>query len=193
MQRGNEWYSRLADISELPRSERKLASAQLEAELQALSPAQTPGLLAKGIVSPRARSEVVSNILLHLFLPALDACNEAADRQRTIAEMNRLAASLALFRAREGKYPDELGELVPKILERLPEDIYSGNSFVYARKESGYCLYSVFTNGVDDGGRDFSGSIVDCEWVSPNESSDMENSDMVILMPLRDFDYSRDE
>jgi hypothetical protein len=37
-------------------------------------------------------------------------------------------------------------------VDKLPVDLYNGKPFVYKRDSSGYLLYSMGENGVDDGG-----------------------------------------
>src|SRR5262249_28006200 len=52
-----------------------------------------------------------------------------------------------------GAYPKELAELAPKYLTQVPEDLFSGKPLIYRPADKGYLLYSVGTNGVDDGGQ----------------------------------------
>ncbi len=73
---------------------------------------------------------------------------------------DRLLLTSMALRAYEldhaGKYPDSLGELVPNYLNAVPLDPFAngiGVPLVYRQKGSGYLLYSVGPDGVDDGGR----------------------------------------
>jgi len=195
MQRGNEWYDRLSDACELPREERLVALGKFENDIENLSPQNNPSLIAGSLISPKARSELVADVMLSLFLPALSACSEASDRQLAIYELNRLAAALAAHRANEGGYPDKLEQLVPGILKQLPTDVFSpkGQPFIYQKTPDGYLLYSVFRNGIDDGGRDMEGRSDKGKWLTKMLPHDRENSDLVILMPLAEFNYSLEE
>lgn len=187
MQQGNNWYDRMAAAGELPRAERLIVMDKMAIELASLRP--TSGSLAQSVFSPKARSQTVSNILLNLMLPAVSNCYEASDRSLTLSSMNEIAAALAVHRAREGSYPEQLEALVPATLSKLPLDIYSGKPFIYQRSAEGYCLYSVYINGHDDRGRDISGKIENGKWVSSILPS-TGDCDLVILMPQPDFEYS---
>jgi len=71
----------------------------------------------------------------------------------------RLLLALEVFRGQAGRYPESLGELVPGILQELPPDSVSNASWVYRRTvpsdadARGYLLYSVGSDGIDDGGK----------------------------------------
>ncbi len=88
---------------------------------------------------------------------------QARDMRKAAAERHDLAAAhlrllmveLALrgYRCDEGKGPDSLTRLVPKYLESLPMDPFSGNPLVYRPTGSNWVLYSVGPDRVDDGGK----------------------------------------
>jgi hypothetical protein len=65
-------------------------------------------------------------------------------------------ASLALheYRRRHDSYPDALADLVPEVLPRVPIDYIDGQPLRYRPTSSGYLLYSIGENGLDDGGSD---------------------------------------
>jgi hypothetical protein len=150
----NRWYDRLEAAAKLPdRRQRENALAQIEADLKSMvADVRTPSRWIKGVVSRRQRSQIVSEIMLGLFLPAITAASEAQDRGNTSFELIRLAAALAVYRAEHGAYPANLDQLVPDTVTHLPIDLYSGGPFIYKRDENGYLLYSVGVNGGDDGG-----------------------------------------
>jgi hypothetical protein len=182
---GNEWYDRLvAAMRMTDRTARQAALRQVESDLDSIaqiSPAQIFG----NTFSRQARSTFVGQGLVELFLPALSAAVDAEDRDAANLTLTRIAAALAIFRARTGAYPETLAELVPSILQAVPADLYSNQPPIYRRRGTGYVLYSVFQNGVDDGGQDFSGEIIDGEWVDEDdpEMLDPKQSDYVIRIP----------
>jgi hypothetical protein len=110
---------------------------------------------------------------------------EVEDRAFTKLELRRLAAALAVYRAEHGQYPDTLDELTPEIVPQLPLDLYSDQPFIYRRDADGqgYVLYSVYLNGVDDGGTDWRGEIVKEQWVDPPHVP-VDQSDLVIRLPV---------
>ena len=65
----------------------------------------------------------------------------------------RIGFALTAYRAEKGKYPRLLDELVPNYLSELPLDKFSDEPFIYIPREKGFLLYSVGSNGRDDGGR----------------------------------------
>ena len=89
----------------------------------------------------------------------------------------------------ERRYPDALEQLVPGVLPDVPLDIYSGKSLFYKKVGEGFCLYSVFKNTIDDGGTAFDRSIVNGQRVSTKNAVGQMKSDLVILLPLPDFDF----
>ncbi len=193
MERGNKWYDRLTEAAALPRMERGDELNLIEQEIQKLNPQNNRALMAGSLVSSKARSELMSDVMLSLFLPAVTACSSASDRAYNLHELNRLAAALSVHRARNGGYPDKLDELVPSTIDRLPVDGYSGKSFVYLKHEEGYLLYSVFENGVDDQGRDVYGRSLGTKWLKPKDNHDMSNSDLVILVPRQELVFEPED
>lgn len=185
---GNRWYDRLADAVSLPRTERKSAIQKVTAEIERLGTANSAAMLLGSLFSSNTRSHVMSDLLIMQFLPALDAVARAWDRSDTILDLNKVSAALAVYRAEHGHYPETLGELVPGILTNMPLDFYSGSSFRYQRNGDGYLLYSVFENGVDDGGSSFDGRIVKGTWADESASVDYQKSDIVVLLPRPDFE-----
>lgn len=69
----------------------------------------------------------------------------------------RTALALRLYKARNGKYPSDLSELVAaKLLPAVPDDPFDlpGASLHYASSPMGkYVLYSIGPDGTDDGGK----------------------------------------
>ncbi len=195
LREGNRWYDRIANATRLPTyAERKQKFANINTDLKRLSSAATtPGAVLGSFVSRRRRSQMISDILLSLFLPALDATAEAEDRGITTQRLTLVAAALAVHRARQGEYPETLDELTPAILPALPLDLYTEKPFIYKRKsDGGYLLYSVFQNGVDDGGTNMGGEIIAGEWVEESpEDVDYNASDLVIRAPEPPFKFPK--
>lgn len=185
LRRANEWYDRVVEAASIEeRTERLQALHAMEADLHELG----QGVKTKTIysfVSRTARAEAIGGILISLMLPALSAAIAADDRDETNLVLARVAAALALYRVRTGEYPEALDELSPLTLAEVPHDPYAAEPFRYQRRGVGYLLYSVFENGADDGGKDFSGEIIDGEWVAEEElaSRSMDESDLVIRVP----------
>jgi hypothetical protein len=71
------------------------------------------------------------------------------------AHLRLLTMELALrrFQCDRGNRPENLSLLVPKYLQRLPSDPFSGNPLVYRPAGTNWLLYSLGPDRVDDGGK----------------------------------------
>jgi hypothetical protein len=62
------------------------------------------------------------------------------------------AISVQRYRIKNGKLPDSLGNLVPEYLESVPSDPFDGKELRYKKLDSGFVVYSINTDLIDDGG-----------------------------------------
>ena len=98
---------------------------------------------------------------LESALPSVRDAMRADRRVRMHHEGVRIMLALELFRARKGHYPGSLAELVPGEIERVPADPFAETRAMgYRRMDASgtdalraYVLYSVGTDGEDNGGR----------------------------------------
>jgi len=68
------------------------------------------------------------------------------------AEMVLTAIALKRYKLKHGRYPDRLEELVPQFLARDPIDYMDGGKLRYRLKDNDFTLWSVGSDGKDDGG-----------------------------------------
>jgi hypothetical protein len=75
--------------------------------------------------------------------------------KRIIAHERLLAAELALrcYQSEQGRPPPSLEQLVPRYLQRVPSDPFSGGLVIYHPQGTNWQLYSVGEDGMDDGGK----------------------------------------
>ena len=76
---------------------------------------------------------------------------------------------------------------MPQFTASLPIDIFSEKPPIYKADDdrAGFLLYSVGENGMDDGGTDVLGWIVDGEWRDEaHEPFDYNETDQVIRFPV---------
>lgn len=63
-----------------------------------------------------------------------------------------LAIAVHMYKSKNGDFPASLYELAPDFIEKLPQDPFTGKSFVYRHKEDGFIIYSLGQNLKDDNG-----------------------------------------
>lgn len=153
---GNAWFDRLGEAYRRPtHAARRQAVHALDEELRQLKIAacNTASLDAALRSDPRrALSERLGQILLVVFAPSVSMI-DMDDRTTMVFALDRLALALAAYRADHGSYPARLDDLTPAYLDEVPKDIFSDAELRYRQDGKGYCLYSVGSNGRDDGGK----------------------------------------
>lgn len=182
---GNAWYDRIVAAAAMDDSAgRQEAMDQIDADVAKLAGGVKSGLFG-ALFSRQKRSEVMGNIMVTMLLPALKAAVDAEDRDASSMGLVRIAAALAVHRADHDAYPEALTELAPSVLADIPHDPYSDKLPIYQRRGDGYLLYSVYQNGVDDRGRDLSGSIVGGEWLpqADQQRVNQDEADLVFRVP----------
>ena len=151
----NRTYDRMVAAARLPdRAARKAEFASISDEFdQRVRTNARKNIFGRLASSKGERGEAIVNILLGLTLPALDKLQDSEDRAEQTRRNLVVAAALALHKAETGRYPARPEELAPKYLPQVPGDLFAGKPLVYRPTESGYVLYSVGVNGVDEDGR----------------------------------------
>jgi hypothetical protein len=192
LRQGNYWYDQLAAVGKRPtRGDRITAIKEFEERMSLLrNGSKSRGRMVASFLSTDARSDILAGVMVNLMLPAFDAALKHEDRAVALLDLTRVAAALAVYRAKHGEYPDKLDQLVPTILAQVPDDLYSGKPFLYRRMPNGgYLLYSVFENGTDDRGTDYGGQIVEGEWTEEEDDDfDYQATDIVIRVPMPKFE-----
>jgi hypothetical protein len=106
----------------------------------------------------RIRAEIQQLSFLHaiakITTPAMTRVAELDLRARAHLELAKTALALERYRLARGKVPERLEELVPQYLKEVPSDPFDGNPIRYRRADPGYCLYSIFEDGQDNGGKE---------------------------------------
>jgi len=70
-----------------------------------------------------------------------------------VIDTARIGAACRIYRCQEGRFPEKIADLVPRLLEEEPLDPFTGKPFVYKTRENGFIVYSVGSNRKDDGGK----------------------------------------
>ena len=91
--------------------------------------------------------------LYRLMIPSITIVEKKFLYTHTTLQLTTLACALERCRLAEGAYPETLASLVPRYVSALPHDVMNGEPLHYRRTADGkFLLYSVATNGTDDGG-----------------------------------------
>jgi hypothetical protein len=59
---------------------------------------------------------------------------------RTKFDTYKLCLALKIYKAKHGKFPDSLSQLVPSILPKIPCDLWNGKDYVYKPDNGGFIL-----------------------------------------------------
>jgi hypothetical protein len=146
LRNANLWLDRLATGLRKPElAERKLFLDEMEQKLNRATE------LPNAAKVPAA--EALSNIFLSGSLATVRRVQNATDRAEQSERNLHLAFALAAYQRDNKLYPKSLDALVPKYLDKLPYDLFTGKPLVYRPNENGYLLYSLGPDGKDDEGR----------------------------------------
>lgn len=153
----NKWYDRLATTLRKPDYRERIAELkQFNEELKKLvEKNRGPGALLTLLGGKPAVTQMMSDVLISLLLPAVQQVGKAEGR--VIQNMRNLDVAFALeaFRADRGSYPDSLEPLAPNHISEIPNDLFTALPLKYAKTADGYRFYSVGENEQDDEGRSF--------------------------------------
>ena len=98
-------------------------------------------------------SQAFAAVIAASMLPSAARVRAGEDVLRQTAIHIDVALALCEFRNDRDRYPEQLAELVPKYLAKMPVDQFTGVMPIYRRTEAGYLLYSVGPNMKDEDGR----------------------------------------
>jgi hypothetical protein len=94
------------------------------------------------------------HVMTKITTPALTRVGQLDLRVRAHLDLARTALAIERYRLATDKLPGQLAELLPQYLEHVPIDPFDGQPIRYQRANPGYLLYSVDTDGQDNGGRE---------------------------------------
>ncbi|HUT94290.1 MAG TPA: hypothetical protein VMY37_32825 [Thermoguttaceae bacterium] len=94
----------------------------------------------------------IRHVIPLLLAPALGVAFEAAARHVAMTGAADAAVACERYRRRYGKLPEQLDQLVPEFLAKVPVDPYTGEPLQYVVRDDEYLVYSVGSNRIDEGG-----------------------------------------
>lgn len=94
-------------------------------------------------------------IVSAILLPGFSRAVEKEVRITALLRLAQSAIAVERYRIAQGRLPDTLKDLVPKYLPAVPEDPFDGRPIRFKHLKTGYVLYSVGADGVDNGGKEW--------------------------------------
>ncbi len=99
----------------------------------------------------------------YIFVPGIlnGQRNVLPKEVETISRVRIAVSALAVehFRLAQGRLPENLNELVPQFFSEVPIDPFDGQPLRYHRLDKGYVIYSIGSDGEDNGGRERPASV----------------------------------
>jgi hypothetical protein len=94
-------------------------------------------------------------LLTAKILPGMESAFHAAFRAQARNRVAAAAMAVERHRVKYGETPASLEQTMPEFLTAVPSDPFDGKPLRYFRVgDDGYTVYSIGTNGADDGGQD---------------------------------------
>jgi len=87
-----------------------------------------------------------------LLIPAMAGLVPKAARTQTAVDLGMTSCALEQYRLANGRYPENLGQLIPSFLPKIPKDVIDGQPLKYRPESGRFVLYSIGWNAKDDGG-----------------------------------------
>jgi hypothetical protein len=148
---GNAYYDRMVSAMRLPtHTLRRAAMEKLNSERKERATLRN--------FDPRGKRDIETTqtfaaVIAAIMLPPAARVRESEDVLRQTSTNIDVALALCEFQNDQNRYPEQLEQLVPKYLAKMPVDQFTGAKPIYRRTEAGYLLYSVGPNVTDEGGR----------------------------------------
>ena len=92
------------------------------------------------------------SMLTRMLMPAFGRIMQIETRHLAHLLTTQTALAVERYRLTEGRLPESLGNLVPAYMEVVPNDPFDGRNLKYRTLETGFVVYSVGYDLIDDGG-----------------------------------------
>jgi hypothetical protein len=132
-----ESTNRSVDIARQPDCEQASLWAQYEADRKSRGnrPARMIGILAD------------------MLAPAHDAAGLAFLRVKALLRVGRVMVAVEQFRLARGRWPEAIDTLVPRFLEAVPIDPFTGRELILKKLGDGVVIYSLGADQTDNDGK----------------------------------------
>lgn len=105
--------------------------------------------------------QIPQNPIRQILMPILRNMYIECGRLDTERDATFIIVGLEYYYNKNNKYPEKLLDLVPKYLPNLPDDPFTGESFIYQRMGKGWQMYSIGSDLKNDFGQKHSYSSED--------------------------------
>ena len=105
-------------------------------------------------VETRFQSTSRVHVLFYVIMPALARITTIDTRNIAQLCTTRVGLAIERYRLATGKLPDALAELVPNYLDAVPRDPFDGTELRYKKLETGFVVYSIGEDLIDDDGKE---------------------------------------
>lgn len=181
LKKGNEAYDELVAALEIQDvDKRRTRLVEIDQKWKEIRSKFDASSILKDYVKTGSASAVASDrmadVMISILMPALRAVDTAQLRCLQTNQNLLLAFQLQKFKARTGSYPDSLEALETALSITVPQDLCTNAPLHYSKTDTGYLLYSVGTNGIDEGGKSWNDP--------PLNAQGVRGDDNVVRMPV---------
>ncbi len=150
LRRTNAWYDRLVETARIMSPEKRRSSlAALENDLtneaKEVEGTQIHPLGYCDRTGAKLTEKAISISMIASSLPAI----AAEDHNLDLQDMCRVAFALGAYRAEQGRFPTSLNALVPRYIEQVPKNRFSGSELHFKLETNSYVLYGADMAGND--------------------------------------------
>ncbi len=106
-------------------------------------------------------------LMTKLTLPSMTSMRRSGLRYRQQLRGLRVALRVDQFYRTKGNFPNSLTDVLDESMPEIPQGTYSNQPVVYRTTPTGFVIYGLGTNGIDDGGggdQDESDGLVELEY-----------------------------
>ncbi|MDG1810170.1 MAG: hypothetical protein P8I27_19925 [Pirellulaceae bacterium] len=151
----NQWFDRYTAAAKQPTIQQSLqAFEEIEDQLSRFDSFNNlQSSLFNLISGPKSRGKFIGNLLAAMLMPAGAQLVRADFDLATQDQLNEIAFAISSYRSKYHAHPAKLTTLVPEFLEAVKPSPSGSEEIQYRFNESGFMVYSIGSDGIDNGGR----------------------------------------
>ncbi len=157
MRTSNQWYDKGVEAlqQETPRQRHEACEELIQEIYELETDLSNPRKAILALLSnPQNRGKMVGKFMVASFFPAMQQVNNYEFRMQLQSHLVQVACLIEIYRKEFGSYPESLDDVeAQEGSSELLTDPLSEQRLEYRKTDSGYLLYSIGVDGVDNGGR----------------------------------------